>query len=111
MVATVEDGQTSELIEWNEGVDPHVAVTFPPIVTDDIAVQVGAIIDAATLRGAPLAGTVELPQLAAMLFGALGVKDSDELLAAMFPDGEVPEEAPAAAPPGGAGVSAGGQTV
>ena len=33
-----------------------------------------AIINAATLRGAPLAGTVELPQLAAMLFGALGVK-------------------------------------
>lgn len=94
----VEDGLISESVKWNDGVDPHVAVTFPPIVSDDLAAKVGAIIDAATLRGQVLAGTVELPQLAAMLFAALGVKDADELLAAMFPDGRVPEGGPASLP-------------
>jgi hypothetical protein len=98
-VATaVEDGLIREAVAWNNGVDSHVAVTFPPIVSDDLTVKVGAIIDAATLRGQALAGTVELPQLAAMLFAALGVKDSDELLAQMFPDGRVPEAEPAALP-------------
>jgi hypothetical protein len=76
-------------------------VTFPPIVTDDMAAEVGAIIDSATLKGMPLAGTVELPQLAGMLFAALGVKDSDELLASMFPDGQAPPPAPPAPPASG----------
>jgi hypothetical protein len=101
VVAVVEDGQVNETVEWNEGVDPHVAVTFPPIVTDDMAAEVGAIIDSATLKGMPLAGTVELPQLAGMLFAALGVKDSDELLASMFPDGQAPPPAPPAPPASG----------
>lgn len=102
VVATVEDGQIVETLEWNEGVEEHVAITFPPIVTDDMAAEVAAIVQAATLGGAPLAGTVELPQLAGMLFSALGVKESDEILAAMFPDGQVPEpEEPALTIPSG----------
>lgn len=97
VVQEVEDGQIAETVLWNDGVDPRVAVTFPPIVQDDLASKVGAIIDAATLRGQALAGTVELPQLAGMLFSALGVQDSDELLAAMFPDGQTPQtQAPVA---------------
>jgi hypothetical protein len=93
IVSTVEDNQLAEQLIWNDGVDPHVAVVFPPVVTDGVAQTVTAIVQAATLGGAPLAGTIELPALAAMLMSALGVKDSDEILAAMFPDGQVPPSA------------------
>lgn len=103
LLTVVENGLISESVKWNDGVDPHVAVTFPPIVTDNTAAQVGAIIDAATLRGQALAGTVELPQLAAMLFSALGVKDADELLAQMFPDGQAPQTQAPASPDGEGG--------
>lgn len=105
VVTAVEDGRISESVEWNEGIDPHIAVTFPPIVTEDKAQQIGAIIDAATLRGQALAGTLELPQLAAMLLAALGVKDSDEILAQMFPDGQAPETQAPPAPEGANGAN------
>jgi hypothetical protein len=38
---------------------------------------------------------VDLPTLAGLLFTALGVENSDEILARMFPDGEVPADNPA----------------
>lgn len=91
VVATVEDGQLAEQLVWNDGVEAHVVVSFPPVVTDDIAQTVTAITQAATLGGSPLAGTIELPTLAGLLMSALGVKDSDEILAGMFPDGQAPE--------------------
>ena len=92
IVVTVEDEQIAEGIVWNDGVDSRVVIAFPPIVTDNVAAQVAAIKTAATLDGAALAGTIELPQLAGMMLSALGVKDSDEILANMFPDGAVPPD-------------------
>jgi hypothetical protein len=56
VVTVVEDGQIEESVEWNEGVDPAVVVTFPPIQSDDVPAQVGAIVQAATLGGQALAG-------------------------------------------------------
>jgi hypothetical protein len=92
VVATVEDGQIAETVEWNEGVDDMVAITFPPIVVEDVPALVGAITQAATLGASgTLAGTVDLPTLAGLLLAALGVKDADEILEKMFPGGEVPE--------------------
>ena len=104
VVATVEDGQIAEVVEWNEGVDDQVAITFPPIVVEDVPALIGAITQAATLGASgTLAGTIDLVTLARLLLAALGVKDADEVLEKMFPDGEVPEpEVPEpVAPPAG----------
>lgn len=95
IVRVVEDEQIVETVVWNNGVDSRVVIAFPPIVTDNLATKIVAIKTAATLDGAPMAGTIELPQLAGMMLNALGVPDSDEILARMFPDGQVPEAAAA----------------
>lgn len=94
---TVEDGQVFERVRWNEDVAPRVEVTFPPLVQADVPALVGAMVDAATLRGQALAGTVDLRTLSAMLLGALGVSDVDQVVDRMFPDGE--SEAPSATTP------------
>lgn len=88
---TVEDKQNFERVLWNEDVSPRVAVEFPPLVQSDTPSMVGAMVDAATLRGQALAGTVDLPTLAGMLLSTLGVQDVDQVLDRLFPDGEAPE--------------------
>ena len=63
------------------------------------AALVGAITQAGTLGASgTLAGTIDLPTLSGLLLAALGVKDSDEILARMFPDGVAPEPPPAPVP-------------
>ena len=88
---TVEDGQAFERVVWNEDVSPRVAVEFPPLVQSDTPAMVGAMVDAATLRGQALAGTIDLQTLSGMMLSALGVQDTDQILARLFPDGETPE--------------------
>ena len=80
---------------WNDDIDAGVAVTFPPLVEDDVKERVEAIVSAATLgQAGTLAGTMDLPTLARMLLLALGVDDVDEIIERLFPDGEVPEAEP-----------------
>lgn len=88
---TVEDGQAFERVVWNEDISPRVAVEFPPLVQNDTPAMVGAMVDAATLRGQALAGTIDLQTLSGMMLSALGVQDTDQILARLFPDGETPE--------------------
>lgn len=90
---TVEEGVIEERVIWNEGVDPSVAVTFPPLVESDVKERIEAIVNAATLgQAGTLAGTVDLPTLSRMLLLALGVEDVDEIVERLFPDGEVADE-------------------
>jgi len=92
---TVEDGCIEERVMWNDDIDAGVAVTFPPLVEDDVKERVEAIVSAATLgQAGTLAGTMDLPTLARMLLLALGVDDVDEIIERLFPDGEVPEAEP-----------------
>lgn len=92
-VAT-EDGQRSETIEWDADVDGGVSVDFPPLVQHDVPALVGSIVQAATLgQAGTLAGTIDIVTLSRLFLSALGVPDADEVLAAMFPDGEAPEMA------------------
>jgi hypothetical protein len=83
----VEGGQFSERVRWNEDVAPRVEVTFPPLVQGDAPALIGAMVDAATLRGQALAGTVDMRTLSAMLLNALGVADTDQVVDRMFPEG------------------------
>lgn len=91
----VEDGEVTERLAWNEGVEDDVAVSFPPLLQHDIPAMVNATVQAATLglAGTP-AGVLDLPTLSRILLTTLGVSDADEIVERLFPDGEVPEEAP-----------------
>lgn len=95
---TVEDGQIFERVRWNEDVAPRVETTFPPLVQADAPALIGAMVDAATLRGQALAGTVDVRTLSAMLLGALGVTDVDQVIERMFPEGETPASQATPAP-------------
>lgn len=85
----------------SEGQTPysrHIDVEYPPLLEHDAAVTVGAIVDAATLKGHPDAGILPPKHLAEMLLSALGEDDIDEILKTMFDkDGNLinpPEPAP-----------------
>lgn len=84
----VEEGARYERVIWNADVDPRVETVFPPLVQDDTPAMIGAMVDAATLRGQALAGTVDLRTLSSMLLTALGVGDVDQVIDRMFPEGE-----------------------
>ena len=88
----VEEGAVFERVVWNADVSPRVETTFPPLVQADAPAMIGAMVDAATLRGQALAGTVDLRTLAAMLLSTLGVTDVDQVVDRMFPDGETGRE-------------------
>jgi hypothetical protein len=90
---TVENGQKTEAIVWNEGVNDDVAVAFPPLVQHNAAAMVAATVNAATLgQAGVLAGTIDLPTLSAILLTQLGISDADEIVERLFPDGEPVEQ-------------------
>lgn len=91
LVREIEGDQVYERIEWNEGVDAHIDIDFAPILQQDVDQAVNAIVNAGTLGGRQLAGTIDLPNLTRMLLVALGEDDVDEIVERMFPNGEVPE--------------------
>lgn len=79
-------------------VDNTVHVVFPPVLEHDVAASVAAIVQSATLGGAGvLAGTIDQETVSRMLLTALGERDIDATLEAMYP--EVPEGEPAATEP------------
>jgi hypothetical protein len=90
---SVEDGQKTETIVWNEGVNDDVSVAFPPIVEHDKPAMVNAIVNAATLgQAGTLAGTIDMPTLTRILLTTLGISDTDEIVERLFPDGEAVEQ-------------------
>lgn len=86
-----DDGQIVERVVWHDDVDSTLSLTFAPILEQDVATSVNAIVNAATLGGHPPVGTVDLPTLARMLLTALGENNVDEAIDRMFPDGDVTE--------------------
>lgn len=70
---------------------PTVNISFPPILALDVEGRINAIIAAATLGGKPLAGTIDLRTVSRMVLTALGEEKIDELLAALFPEGQQPD--------------------
>lgn len=85
----VDGGQIVERVKWNDGVNAGIKLSFAPILEQDVAQSVNAIVNAATLGGHPPIGTIDLPTLAGMLLTALGEADVDEAIDRMFPDGDI----------------------
>lgn len=75
-------------------IDTTVEVIFPDLTERDVVARVGAVVDAATLRGQAQAGTLEPKYLARQLLIALGEKSVEEVLDRQFPEGEEEEITP-----------------
>lgn len=62
----------------------HVDVSFPDLLEHDKVANVGAIVDAATLKGSQSAQLMPARTLAEMLLQALGADDIDEILEGLY---------------------------
>jgi len=87
-----QDGKIEYKLVWNDDVEGKIDIDFPPIVEEDIDKLISAIVDAATLKGSGLAGTIEQRELTRMLLVALHEEDIDETLEAMYPENGEEEE-------------------
>jgi hypothetical protein len=72
--------------ETDELVSREIAVSFPPLLEHDITESVNAIVNAATLGGNGLAGTIDMKTLSKRLFEVLDIAGSDDLLASIYPE-------------------------
>ncbi len=82
-------------------INRSISITFPPLLEHDVLAMVDAIVNAATLKGAPAAGTLPLKLITRLLLQALEEENIDEILDQLFPDGageDLPEPPPRAAP-------------
>ena len=87
---TVVDGQREIDIDWGE-TDNHIDIDFPPIVQEPTMDRISAMVQAATLSGGTLAGTIDIVTLTRMMLTELGEDDIDEIMEELFPGGEIPE--------------------
>lgn len=86
----VDGDEVVETVRWNEDVEAHIDIDFPPIVAGNTLSQVQAIVEGATLGGrTPVA--LDLPTLTRMILVALGQDDVDEIVNRLYPDGKVIE--------------------
>lgn len=103
-VTRESDGDQYRLrVTWRENIKPNIAVTFPPIIESDTPAQIGALVDATTLKGQAPAGTINLRTFTTQAATMLGIPNVDELIASLEPfadEGERPEpDAAAPTPP------------
>lgn len=75
-------GPRRQLIRGGEE-EEEIDVSFPSILEHDVDAEIKAIVNAATLDGKPLAGTIELEKVAELVLTALGVEDVEGVLAGM----------------------------
>lgn len=80
----LEDGAESE--------DQYVEVTFPSILQHDIAEQIQAVVQGATLGGNTLAGTMDMKTVSGFILRQLGYEEVDEILEQLFPEGYDPQQ-------------------
>jgi hypothetical protein len=76
-------------------IDTTVNVSFPPLVEEDTNKSVEAVVNAATLAGNPLAGTLDAKYTTGRLLTALGETDIEDVMAKLFPEPKEGEEAQA----------------
>lgn len=71
-----EDDEGEERVTWNDGVDTHIDIDFPPLIADDVAQRMTAIAGGAGLVGDLLPDEL----LVQIVLSALGVDDIDEIM-------------------------------
>lgn len=79
-VERVRDGdELTERVVWNEGIDPTVAVTFPPVVAADRGADVSAVVTLATAGGKALE-TLDLKTYLQLSLTAIGAENVEALV-------------------------------
>jgi len=76
---------TDQGIAWNEDVDAHLDIDFPPILERDVQAAVQAVVTALTLNGQQFALLNE-PLATRLILKALAEDDIDEIMSDLFPD-------------------------
>lgn len=66
-----------------EGV--KITVKFPAVLEHDLAIMISAIVQAATLGGFQMGGTMDMKTCAKLLLAELGVEDPTAVIDAMYP--------------------------
>lgn len=110
---TVNGDGSDDAVEGAGGggdeVERTVVVSMPSILEDDIVAQIGAVVDAATLKGFSSAGVMDHRMITKMCLEALGVEELDEVLEALYGEDYneqqdlADQQAPSPVPPGLAG--------
>jgi hypothetical protein len=85
LVEQPDGGEVEQVVIWNEGVDAHIDIDYPPMLERDAQAAVQAIVTAATLNGQPIAMFDE-PTVARLLLSALAQDDVDEIMTDLYPD-------------------------
>ncbi len=85
VVREPDGGEIVERLEWNEGVDGNIDISWPPIVERDLASYVSAAVEAATLAGVPKNEEQDwLRTFVRLLLSAFEVADADEIVERIF---------------------------
>jgi len=85
-IATITKNEYGEdVIAWEDKINHHVDVDFPPIVEHDLLPFVQAVKTAATLDGAAPSVITDNRLLARMFLTVLGENDIDEILDQLYP--------------------------
>lgn len=79
--------------------EAKIIVTFPAVLEHDVATEISAIVDMATLKGQKLAGMVDRATLRRLLLEALNIPDVDEMIANMDRDELAEQSEPGPVPP------------
>lgn len=74
------------LLEGAGIANAQIEVKFPPILEHSVTETVTSIVDAATLAGRSLAGTIDLETTSRLLLAALGVDDPEPIITAVLAD-------------------------
>lgn len=77
---TPDEDEWAYTTEWNQGVDPTIDIGFPPIIEQDVPAQVGALVDAVTLKGGVPAGTIDPETATREFLNLLGFQDIDAIM-------------------------------
>lgn len=84
----VNDVENEDEEKRDKPIDTTVNVVFPPLVEEDVKSMVEAVVNAATLAGNPLAGTLDAEYTTKRLLTVLGETDIEDVMAKLFPEPE-----------------------
>jgi len=80
VVREPDGDQVIERVVWNEGVDPNIVISFPPVIEHDIKETIGALVDAQTLSGRSEGDGIPLETAVHQMLVALGLEDVDAVM-------------------------------
>lgn len=80
-VTSERDGdQVIERVEWRDGIEANVDMTFPAVIEHDVREMIGAVIDAQTLNGRSAGDGIPLETAVQQILTELGLQNVDEIM-------------------------------